>query len=86
MWLGLVADRLGAHEDADREFDVAIESLERLGAHERLLRVHGFYAEALERRGDVARAYLHMKQALQNSRPGLLAKKPEDEQERASSA
>ncbi|HEY1456563.1 MAG TPA: helix-turn-helix transcriptional regulator [Candidatus Dormibacteraeota bacterium] len=86
MWLGLVADRLGAHEEADREFDVAIESLERLGAHERLLRVHGVYAEALERRGDVARAYVHMKQALQNSRPGLLAKKPEDEQERASSA
>jgi hypothetical protein len=30
------------------------------------------YAEVLERRGELAKAYVHMKEALQASRPGLL--------------
>jgi hypothetical protein len=51
---------------------------------ERLLQVHGTYAEILERRGDLATAYVHMKEALQASRPGLLRRQPEEE--RVSSA
>jgi hypothetical protein len=44
------------------------------------------YAEILERRGDVARAYIHMKSALQASRPGLLRTKPDEDKERAGTA
>jgi len=33
------------------------------------------YAEILERRGDLKRAYVHMKKALSASRPGLLKDK-----------
>jgi tetratricopeptide (TPR) repeat protein/DNA-binding XRE family transcriptional regulator len=85
MWLGRVAARLGDDDRADREFALSIGALEQLGAHERLLRVHGVYAEILEKRGDVARAYVHMKQALHASRPGLL-KSPDGDKERASTA
>jgi tetratricopeptide (TPR) repeat protein len=83
MWIGLVADTLGDHQKADREFAVSIQGLERLGAPERLLRAHGMYAEALEKRGDVARAYAHMKEALHASRPGMLAKRPDEEHARS---
>ena len=37
-----------------------------------------------ERRGEVAKAYAHMKEALQASRPGLLRR--EEQQERVTSA
>jgi hypothetical protein len=63
---------------------MAISGFEALGMRERLLQVHGTYAEILERRGDLATAYVHMKEALQASRPGLLRRKPEGE--RVSSA
>jgi len=74
MWLGRLADRHGDNELTDQEFALAIQGLEQLGRHERLLQTHGIYAEILERRGDVSRAYVHMKKALQASRPGLLRK------------
>jgi tetratricopeptide (TPR) repeat protein len=74
MWLGRIADKQGNHELTDQEFTLAIQGLEQLGRHERLLQTHGIYAEILERRGDVSRAYVHMKMALQASRPGLLRK------------
>ncbi|MDQ2942198.1 MAG: tetratricopeptide repeat protein [Candidatus Dormibacteraeota bacterium] len=86
MWLGRIADKPGDHETADQEFAQAINGLEQLGTHERLLQCHGIYAEILERRGDVARAYVHMKKALQASRPGLLQRAQDEEKERATSA
>jgi tetratricopeptide (TPR) repeat protein len=86
LWLGRIADRRGDQADTDHEFGLAIRALEQLGTYERLFQCHGIYAEVLERRGDVARAYVHMKKALQASRPGLLPKKQEDEPEHASTA
>jgi len=84
VWLGRIADMRGDHAAADHEFESAIRGFETLGKKERLLHSHGAYAEILERRGDLARAYTHMKEALQASRPGLL--RAEQDQERASSA
>ena len=55
-----------------------------MGMRERLLQCHGLYAEILERRGELAKAYVHMKEALQASRPGLLRR--EERQQRFSSA
>jgi len=86
MWLGRVADKRGDHEATDREFAMAIHGLEQLGTHERVLQAHGIYAEILERRGDVARAYVHMKSALQASRPGLLQDKRDNDKERTGTA
>ncbi len=65
---------------------MAIHGLEQLGTHERVLQAHGIYAEILERRGDVARAYVHMKSALQASRPGLLQDKRDKDKERTGTA
>lgn len=86
MWLGRIADKQGNHELTDQEFTLAIQGLEQLGRHERLLQTHGIYAEILERRGDVSRAYVHMKKALQASRPGLLQRKHNGNPESATSA
>ena len=80
VWLGRIADRRSDHERADREFDLAIRGFEGLGMHERLLQTHGVFAEILERRGELNRAYVHMKQALQASRPGLLRRQQAEEQ------
>ena len=71
-WIGRTSDRLGDHATADRQFEDAIHGFEALGMRERLLQSHGAYAEILERRGELARAYVHMKAALKASRPGLL--------------
>ena len=84
VWLGRIADRQGDHASVDREFEDAIHGFEALGMRERLLHCHGVYAEILERRGELARAYVHMKEALQASRPGLL--RHEEKQRRVSSA
>jgi len=84
VWLGRIADRRGEHDAADRELELAIHGFETLGMRERLLQCHGAYAEILERRGDLAKAYVHMKEALQASRPGLLRR--QEEEERVSSA
>jgi tetratricopeptide (TPR) repeat protein len=84
VWLGRVADARGVAERVDREFTDAIASFEALGMHERLLQTHGAYAEILERRGDLNKAYVHMKEALQASRPDLLRRATEEE--RVSSA
>ena len=84
VWLGRIADRRGQHDVVDRAFEDAIHGFEALGMRERVLQCHGAYAEILERRGELAKAYVHMKEALQASRPGLL--KREKEQKIVSSA
>lgn len=88
VWLGRIADRRGQPEVADREFELAIQGFEAAGIRERLLQCHGIYAEILERRGELARAYVHMKEALQASRPGLLRREQKrlQDQERLSTA
>lgn len=88
VWLGRIADRRGEAEAVDREFEQAIGGFEAIGMRERLLQCHGVYAEILERRGELAKAYVHMKEALQASRPGLLRREQEriQEEERVSSA
>lgn len=86
MWLGRVADQNGDPQAADREFELAINGLYKFGMTELLLRCHGMYAEILERRGDLERAYLHMKNALSASRPGLLRERDPGTAERAGSA
>ena len=84
VWLGRIADSKGEHAKVDREFEDAIRGFEALGMRERLLHCHGVYAEILERRGELAKAYVHMKEALQASRPGLLRR--EEEEEKVNSA
>jgi tetratricopeptide (TPR) repeat protein len=86
VWQGRIADRLGDHDRVDREFELAIHGLEQLAMRERLLQCHGVYAEILERRGEMARAYLHIKKALQASRPGLLHDELEEAEEQVSTA
>jgi tetratricopeptide (TPR) repeat protein len=86
IWLGRIADKLGDADETDREFALAIQGLEKLGRRESLFNSHGVYAEILERRGDVAQAYVHMKKALEASRPGVRQTQQEEEQERASTA
>jgi tetratricopeptide (TPR) repeat protein len=86
IWLGRIADKLGDPEGTDREFAQAIQGLEQQGRRESLFHAHGVYAEILERRGDVAQAYVHMKKALEASRPGARQMQQEEEQERASTA
>ena len=84
MWKGRIADGLGDPVTVDQEFELAIDGLEAAGMRERLLQCHGIYAEILERRGELAKAYGHMKKALQESRPGLL--RHEREEQKASTA
>jgi tetratricopeptide (TPR) repeat protein len=72
MWLGRIAAHEDDHGTADREFALAMRLAEVGGFDERLVRYHGAYAEVLEKRGDVSRAYEHMKKALAGTRPGLL--------------
>lgn len=88
VWLGRIADRRDEPEVVDREFELAIGGFEAMGMRERLLQCHGIYAEILERRGELAKAYVHMKEALQASRPGLLRREQErlQEEERLSTA
>ena len=88
VWLGRIADRRGEPEVVDREFELAIHGFESMAMRERLLQCHGIYAEILERRGELAKAYVHMKEALQASRPGLLRREQErlQEEERLSTA
>lgn len=88
VWLGRIADRRGEPKVVDREFELAISGFEEIGMRERLLQCHGIYAEILERRGDLAQAYVHMKEALQASRPGLLRREQErlQDEERLSTA
>ncbi|HKW07422.1 MAG TPA: helix-turn-helix transcriptional regulator [Candidatus Dormibacteraeota bacterium] len=88
VWLGRIADRRDEPAEVDREFELAIKGFEAAGMRERLLQCHGIYAEILERRGELAKAYVHMKEALQASRPGLLRREQErlQEEERLSTA
>lgn len=72
IWLGLAADQAGDSKACDHEFQLAIAELTAIGADERLLNCHGRYAEVLERRGDMDKAYAHMKKAFAASRPGMI--------------
>jgi tetratricopeptide (TPR) repeat protein len=80
IWLGLAADSDGDAKVADREFQLAIAELTAIGAEERLLNCHGRYAEILERRGEMDKAYTHMKKAFAASRPGMLQRDDEAEE------
>src|SRR3989442_6844265 len=77
--LGRIADQRALPDEADKQFADAIRGFEALGLRERLLQCHGQYAEILELRGELAPAYMHMKETLQASPPWLL--RPEQEQE-----
>jgi tetratricopeptide (TPR) repeat protein len=78
-WLGRACDASGNFADSDREFELGIRMFEGLALRDQLLNCHRAYAECLERRGELAKAYQHMKQALQASRPGLLRDKEREE-------
>ncbi len=80
VWMALAADRDGDDQTADREFQLAITELTAIGAEERLLACHGRYAEILERRGEMEKAYAHMKKAFAASRPGMLHHDDETEE------
>ncbi len=80
IWLALAADGEGDHAGADQEFQLALAELTAAGAEERLLSAHGRYAEVLERRGDMEKAYAHMKKAFAASRPGMLHHEEEVEE------
>ncbi len=86
VWLGRIAAEVGDDEGADTEFDIAFQGLAEVGVEERLLRCHGIYAEILEKRGELQRAYEHMKKAFSASRPGLLQSEGDESEERATSA
>jgi len=86
MWLGRIAAEAGDDDVADSEFAQAIDRLTQLDMNERLLRCHRIYADILEKRGDLQRAYVHMKAAFGASRPGLLQADRDEAQGRASSA
>ena len=64
LWLARVATWLGEPAIADSEFERAIDQLARTGEGEELLRSHALYSETLERRGELRRAYEHLKAAL----------------------
>jgi tetratricopeptide (TPR) repeat protein len=80
IWLALAADREGDEKTTDHEFQLAIAELTSIGAEERLLNCHGKYAEVLERRGEMDKAYAHMKKAFAASRPGMLRTDDEAEE------
>jgi tetratricopeptide (TPR) repeat protein len=61
VWLGRVAEELGQQTIADLEFARAVDGFGRLGMRELLLNCHETYAEILEARGDLPRAYAHLK-------------------------
>jgi tetratricopeptide (TPR) repeat protein len=64
MWLGRALARLGDEGAADDQFHRALVILEESGMAERLVQCHAVYAEVLERRGELARAYEHLKAAV----------------------
>ncbi len=86
VWMGRIAAEVGDDQLADTEFEIAIRGLSEVGVEERLLRCHGIYAEILEKRGELKRAYEHMKKAFSGSRPGLLQAAGDETEERAGSA
>lgn len=84
-WLGRVSAARGEDARADAEFALALAGLEALGATERLSRCHLAYAEILEKRGDLASANDHLKQAIAELRPSMVAE-PLDDETRTSTA
>jgi tetratricopeptide (TPR) repeat protein/transcriptional regulator with XRE-family HTH domain len=81
IWLALAADREGDAATTDHEFQLALAELTATGAEELILQAHGQYAEVLERRGDMDKAYAHMKKAFAASRPGMLQTENGSDQE-----
>ena len=65
VWLGRVAAAQGDERGSDAEFELAISQLARLESPEWLLRCHEIYADALEKRGELERAYRHLKIAVE---------------------
>lgn len=63
MWKGRIAARFGDDVGTDDEFQRALAILESSGMTGRLVQCHTGYAEILERRGDLPRAYGHLKTA-----------------------
>jgi tetratricopeptide (TPR) repeat protein len=82
--LARIADDLGDSQTVDTEFEKAIQAFEQLEMPDRLLQCHRAYAEILERRGELQRAYSHMKKAVAASRPG--SRSIEETEERVSTA
>ncbi len=70
--LGRLATRRADKDRADREFSIALSTLDRLGATERLLECHASYADVLEARGDHEAAVQHLKAAIALARPQAL--------------
>jgi tetratricopeptide (TPR) repeat protein len=69
MWLGLLAARMGDHEQADRHLAFACDFQETNGLLLWAARAHLGWAEALAgRRGDAARAREHAARALELSK------------------
>jgi tetratricopeptide (TPR) repeat protein len=73
MWKGRVAARLCLDAEVDDEFRSALAVLQASGMTARLVQCHTEYAELLEQRGDLERAYEHIKAAVdaERSRRGL---------------
>ena len=65
LWCGRIAARLGDEARSDAAFQSAVAILERSLMVERLVECHATYAEILERRGDLARAYEHLREAFE---------------------
>ena len=63
IWKGRVSARLGDEERADEAFQSAVAILEKSRMVERLIQCHATYAEVLEARGDMSRAYEHLRKA-----------------------
>ena len=70
--LGRLATRRADPDRADREFSIALSTLDRLSATERLLECHASYADVLEARGDHEAAVQHLKAAIALARPEAL--------------
>jgi tetratricopeptide (TPR) repeat protein len=73
LWLGRAAEALSQPRLADAEFEQACELFARLRMRRRLLDSHQAYAEILEARGDLRRAYAHLKTSFSLASPSELA-------------
>jgi tetratricopeptide (TPR) repeat protein len=69
--LGRIAESLGQHGAADREFSLAIGFLQGAGLADRLVTCRAKYSELLERRGDTEGALEQLKLAIAATRTDL---------------
>jgi tetratricopeptide (TPR) repeat protein len=70
VWKARIAELMGDHAQADREFELALRRAEVLQIRRRIVHVHMSYGEMLEKRGDLRRAFDQMKAALSITRSG----------------